>query len=91
MTPAPLLIGFLLFQRQFVQSFMRAQIRRRRHLAVVIPSPSERCLKAMNVRTILHPPRVAKLGIFMLCSCCSLLAFKIWAPHPALDSGNEFV
>ena len=27
MTSAPLLIGFLLFQRQFVQSFMRAGIR----------------------------------------------------------------
>src|SRR5207245_8842375 len=27
MTSAPLLVGFLLFQRQFVQSFMRAGIR----------------------------------------------------------------
>jgi ABC-type sugar transport system, permease component len=27
MTSAPLLIGFLLFQRQFVQSFMRAGIK----------------------------------------------------------------
>jgi sn-glycerol 3-phosphate transport system permease protein len=27
MTSAPLLLGFLLFQRQFVQSFMRAGIR----------------------------------------------------------------
>jgi sn-glycerol 3-phosphate transport system permease protein len=27
MTAAPLLVGFLLFQRQFVQSFMRAGIR----------------------------------------------------------------
>jgi sn-glycerol 3-phosphate transport system permease protein len=27
MTTAPLLVGFLLFQRQFVQSFMRAGIR----------------------------------------------------------------
>ncbi len=27
MTSAPILVGFLLFQRQFVQSFMRAGIR----------------------------------------------------------------
>ena len=31
MTSAPLLVGFLLFQRQFVQSFMRAGIGRPRH------------------------------------------------------------
>ncbi len=88
LTTAPLLIAFLLFQRQFVQSFMRAGIRRSTPRASS-PKPSARpistCCACRRSQTITRI-RGSREAPAKTSSPCSARSFRATSPFPALRS-----